>query len=320
MDQVVHTSEPVIHDTPDNATPDNAMTGYFETRDRKKLRYAIFRSDVTRASGTVVLLQGRNETIEKYYETVRELTAAGLWVATFDWRGQGGSERLLKRSNVGHVRRFSDYENDLETFLENIVLPDARLPFFLVAHSMGGLVALSAAPRLANRVERMVVSAPFVGIVGDKWGVRFSRLMVKTLSRIGLGRVSPAGRKQSNLDFSSNELTSDRERFNRNRAIYDVCPQFILGGPTFRWLSECFRAIKRVQNPDHLASIRIPTLIMAAGADAVVPIKEVERLASHFRACELITIDHGKHELLQEADIYRVQAMAAIKAFLPGDI
>ena len=320
MDQIARTSEPIIHDTPDNATPDNALTGYFETHDKKKLRYAIFRSEVTRASGTVVLLQGRNETIEKYYETIRELTAAGLWVATFDWRGQGGSERLLKRSIAGHVRRFSDYEYDLETFLENIVLPDARLPFFLVAHSMGGLVALSAAPRLANRVERMVVSAPFVGIDGGKWGVRFSRYLVRTLSRIGLGRVSPAGRKQNNLEFAGNDLTSDRQRFDRNRAIYDVCPQFILGGPTFRWLSECFRAIKRVQRHDHLASIRIPTLIIAAGADTIVPIKEVERLASHFRACELITVDHGKHELLQEADIYRVQAMAAITAFLPGEM
>lgn len=320
MDQVAPTSESVIHDTPDNAAPDNAMTGYFETRDKKKLRYAIFRSDVTRASGTVVLLQGRNETIEKYYETVRELTAAGLWVATFDWRGQGGSERLLKRSIAGHIRRFSDYENDLETFLENIVLPDARLPFFLVAHSMGGLVALSAAPRLANRVERMVVSAPFVGIMGGKWRVRFSRLLVKTLCAIGLGRVSPAGRKQTNLDFEDNELTSDRRRFERNRAIYDVCPQFTLGGPTFRWLAECFRAIKRVHTHDHLASIRIPTLIIAAGADTIVPIKEVEKMASHFRACELITVDHGKHELLQEIDIHRVQALAAITAFLPGEM
>ena len=59
-----------------------------------------------------------------------ELTASGLWVATFDWRGQGGSQRLLKNPMPGYVRRFSDYEKDLEQFLEEIVLPDARLPFF----------------------------------------------------------------------------------------------------------------------------------------------------------------------------------------------
>jgi lysophospholipase len=304
MDQPAQKTDSVIHDTPDNPMPDNAITGFFETRDRKQLRYAIFRSAMTRATGTIVLLQGRNETIEKYYETIRELTAEGLWVATFDWRGQGGSERLLKKTIAGHVRRFSDYESDLEHFLENIVLPD---------------VALAAAPRLANRVERMVVSAPFVGIDGGRMGKRMLRFGVRMLSLVGFGRLAPSGKKRSNLVFEGNDLTSDRQRFARNRAIYDTCPQFILGGPTFRWLSECFRAIRRVHAPDHLASIRIPTLIIAAGADTIVPIREVEALASHFRAGELITVDHARHELLQEADLYRNQVVAAIKAFLPGE-
>ena len=48
--------------------------------------------------------------------------------AIFGWRGQGGSDRLLKRPLRGHVRRFSDFEDDLSTFLETIVLPEPRLP------------------------------------------------------------------------------------------------------------------------------------------------------------------------------------------------
>ncbi|MEX3010327.1 alpha/beta fold hydrolase [Hoeflea sp. TYP-13] len=320
MDQSAPKPENIIHDTPDNPAPENATAGYFETRDNKKLRYAIFRSSVTRASGTVVLLQGRNETIEKYYETIRDLTDAGLWVATFDWRGQGGSERLLKNSIAGHVQRFSDYEDDLEYFLENIVLPDARLPFFIIGHSTGSLIALSAAPRLANRVEKMALSAPFVGMQDGRFGEPMLRFMVGAASMFGFGRKSPTGNKRSNLVFEGNSLTSDRQRFARNRAIYDTCPDFILGGPTFRWLSECFRAMKRVHRPAHLASIRIPTLLLGAGADTIVPIETVEELASHFRASELITIDHAQHELFQEADIFREQVMAAIKAFMPGEL
>ncbi|MEM6463066.1 MAG: alpha/beta hydrolase [Pseudomonadota bacterium] len=319
MDQRATETDRIIHDTPDNPTPANAITGYFETRDKKRLRYAIFRSGATRATGTVVLLQGRNETIEKYYETIRDLTDAGLWVATFDWRGQGGSQRLLKNSIAGHVQRFSDYEKDLEHFLETIVLPDARLPFFMVAHSLGSLIALSAAPRLANRIERMALSAPFVGMHSEGMSQPLLRLMVGAASRFGFGKKSPTGNKQSNLHFEGNALTSDRTRFARNRAIYDICPEFILGGPTFRWLSECFRAIDRVHDHAHLASIRIPTLLIGAGADDVVPIQELEELASHFRASELITVDHAKHELFQEVDLYRNQAVAAITAFLPGD-
>ncbi|MCY6379239.1 alpha/beta fold hydrolase [Hoeflea prorocentri] len=319
MDKKAPISTCAIHDTPDNPAPKNATSGFFETGDGKRLRYALFRSEVTRAKGTVVLLQGRNETIEKYYETIRDLTEAGLWVATFDWRGQGGSERLLQGSNAGHVQRFADYESDLEYFLENIVLPDTRLPFFIVAHSTGGLIALSAAPRLANRVERMVLTSPFVGMHPGKYDGTVLRLLVRAASLIGLGRKSTTGTKQRNLTFEDNALTSDRARFNRNRAIYDVCPDFILGGPTFRWLAESFKTMKRIHDPAHLASVRIPTLIFGAGADSIVPIQEIEQIASHFRASELITIDHAKHELFQETDIYREQVLAGIRAFLPGE-
>ena len=308
----------VLNNTPDNEAPENAITGYFETHDKKKIRYAIFRADVTRAKGTIILLQGRNETIEKYYETIRDLTAAGLWVATFDWRGQGGSERLQRNPLPGYVRRFSDYERDLEQFLEEIVLPDARLPFFVVGHSMGALIALSAAPRLANRIERIALSSPFVGLQDDRIG----QASLKSLSRlacfVGLGGVAPSGRKRANQTFQDNVLTSDLERFRRNRAIYDDCPDFILGGPSFRWIYESLKAIDRVQQSDHLISIKIPTLILGAGADTIVPHHLLEDLASRFRASELLTIAYAKHELFQEADIYREQVLAAIKAFIPG--
>jgi lysophospholipase len=309
----------VLHNTPDNPAPENAITGFFDTRDKKKLRYAIFRADVTRAKGTVILLQGRNETIEKYYETIRDLTAAGLWVATFDWRGQGGSERLLSNPLPGYVRRFSDYENDLEQFLEEIVLPDARLPFFIVAHSTGGLIALSAAPRLANRIERIAVTSPFIGLKDDRFGQSTLHLVTRIACLIGLGGIAPSGSRRSNLNFAENVLTSDPVRFQRNRDIYDVCPEFALGGPSFRWLSESLKTIARVHKSSHLASIRIPTLLLGAGADSIVPHHMLEDMASRFRASELITIDYARHELFQEANIYREPVMAAIKAFIPGE-
>ncbi len=309
----------VLHDTPDNPAPDNAVSGYFGTHDGKQVRYAIFRSDATRASGTVVLLQGRNETIEKYYETIRDLTDSGLWVATFDWRGQGGSERLLRNPMPGYVRRFSDYEKDLEQFLEDIVLPDARLPFYIVGHSTGGLIALSAAPRLANRIERIAVTAPFIGLNDRRFGPGTVRRVVGLACLIGLGGFGPAANKRSNLSFAQNVLTSDPDRFARNLAIYETCPEFILGGPTFRWMSEALKTIARVLQSHHLASIRIPTLLLGAGDDHIVPHDELEDMASRFRASDLITIDYARHELLQEADLYRNQVVAAIKAFIPGD-
>ena len=84
------------------------------------------------------MLQGRAEFIEKYFETVRDLRARGFAVATFDWRGQGLSDRALADRHKGYVRNFSEYATDLEAFMEQVVLPDCPPPIFALGHSMGG--------------------------------------------------------------------------------------------------------------------------------------------------------------------------------------
>lgn len=308
---------PTLHSTPDNPIPGNHTVGFFEGVGARKIRYAIFKCDAPVARGTVVLLQGRNESIEKYAETIGELTARGLWVATFDWRGQAGSERLLQKPRRGHVRRFSDYERDLTIFLDKIVLPDTRLPFFMLAHSMGALIALSQAPLLASRIDRLAILAPFVALGGQKLGHGTISCLAAAFSMCGLGFL-PLMRDNGSLPFSGNPLTSDARRFARNKALTDMHPELALGPPTARWLHETFKAIKRITSREHLTQIRVPTIILAPTQDQLVPHLAVENLARNFRAGHMIPIDGARHELLQEADYYRAQAIAAIEAFIPG--
>ncbi|WP_204328396.1 alpha/beta hydrolase, partial [Stenotrophomonas maltophilia] len=61
------------------------------------------------AKGTVCLLQGRAEFIEKYYETIGDLRRRGFAVVAFDWRGQGESARDVADPHKGHVGRFGHY-------------------------------------------------------------------------------------------------------------------------------------------------------------------------------------------------------------------
>ncbi|MBB4952508.1 lysophospholipase [Agrobacterium vitis] len=307
----------VLHDLPGNPLPDNHISGYFAAHDGLRLRYAIFKSEITPAKGTVVLVHGRTESIEKYFETIRDLTKAGLWVATFDLRGQGLSDRVLKGKNHGHVRRFSDYERDLEQFLEKVVLPDARVPLYMIAHSTGGLIALSAAPRLSGRISRLVLSAPFVGLHGEAMSAKKIFAIARLLSWVGLGNIAtPSSGKPPS--FATNVLTADRLRFERNIAINAAVPELALGPPTARWLHECGKAIERVNDPAHLTQITIPTLLLAPMLDGVVPFSAQEHLARHFRAGQLLSVPGARHELLQEEDRYRQQALAAIHAFIPG--
>jgi lysophospholipase len=309
-------TDPLFH-VPENPLPDVHDGGFFESHDGLKLRYALFKSKTGETHGTVVIAQGRNESIEKYGETIRELTEAGLWVAAFDWRGQGGSPRLLPNRRAGHVRRFRDYEKDLDAFLEKVVLPDAKLPFFLVGHSMGGLIALSSAPRLANRIERIAVTAPFVGLASEKPSPKFVRFIARLACLTGLG--TKLSRKDKDYSsFRENVLTSDPARFARNQALVKAHPELALGPPTWRWLNECLKAIDRVTSPAHLAAIPVPTIILGATRDRVASYPAMEKMARFFRAGRLIPVDGAEHELFQESDKYRAQVMAAVLAFIPG--
>ena len=114
--------------------------------------------------GTVCIFPGRTEWIEKYFETVRDLRSRGFAVAILDWRGQGLSERALGDRLKGYVGNFSEFDIDLETFMREVVLPDCPPPIFALGHSMGATVLIRAAYRGHRWFDRIVLSAPMIGI------------------------------------------------------------------------------------------------------------------------------------------------------------
>src|SRR4051812_23278829 len=137
---------PKLVAVPGNEIPPGMICDRLMTRDGVALRYAIAPGP-SLSKGTVCVLQGRGEFIERYFETVRDLRSRGYTVATLDWRGQGGSARLLRQSWRGHIRRFRQYDIDLETFMREIVLPDCPPPFYAIGHSTGGQILLRALRR-----------------------------------------------------------------------------------------------------------------------------------------------------------------------------
>ncbi len=306
-------------DIPENPVPREAIAGTIRTSDGKTLRHARFPAD-GEARGTVIMLHGRNESIEKYFETASDLAERGFASATFDWRGQGGSERLLADPVRGYIDTFSSYVTDLDDFFQQVVLPDCRGPYYLLAHSTGGLVALLASRKLVNRVQRMVVIAPLLELADQPISHGQIRFLSGLLPLLGLGRIYFGGgtKPPEGRPFANNKLTSDRARFARNAAIVAAEPNLALGGPTVRWVRAATRAMEVVNDPEFAAGLRIPTLFVAAGADRVVSTPAVEAYAGSARYSALVTIDGARHEILQEADYYREQFWAAFDAFIPG--
>lgn len=305
---------------PGNPVPDRATVGSFLAHDRRKIRYALFRATGHPQKGTIVLLHGRNEFIEKYFETIRDLTGRGFMVATFDLRGQGASDRMLRNAEKGYVEDFRDYVADLEQFFEEIVLPDCRGPFYVLGHSTGSLVALMAAPDLTNRVNRMLLVAPLLGLAGLPFSMDTLARISGTLYAMGLGSLYLAGgpRPRELKPFADNKLTTDPRRYARNAELYDTYSRLALGGPTVAWIRAACLAIERVTDPAFMARVQVPILFVAAGADEVVSTRATEAYARRLKTGSLLTIDGARHEIWQEADLYREQLLAAFDAFIPG--
>src|SRR5262249_53177429 len=216
-----------------NPVPEGAVAGHIAAADGVKLRYARWNPTGPRR-GTVCLFGGRTEMIEKYFEVVRELRVRGLAVAALDWRGQGGSDRLLSDPRKGYVRSFDDYQMDLEVFMREIVLPDCPAPIFGLAHSMGAAILLEAVRFGRRWFDRLVLSSPMIELVG-----RAGRPMVRAIARVGslfgFGRSYILGGGPapiSSRPFSGNPITADAVRYERIRALEEL-PGLGLGGPTF---------------------------------------------------------------------------------------
>jgi lysophospholipase len=310
----------LFHEIPDNPVPEYANGGYLTATDGKRLRYACFSASARPIRGTVLLLTGRNECIEKYFETIRNLAERGFGVAILDWRGQGGSDRLLRNVERGYVKSFHDYARDLDHFFGEVLLPDCRGPYYVLAHSSGALIALLAAPSMVNRIRRMVLIAPFLALPGQPVSMKTLGRVARLLCWLGLGRLYVSGgpRARQKVSFETNKVTSDSARYRRNRLIYETFPRLALGGPTLRWLRGACEAAIAISKPDFMTANNIPILVVAAGADQVVSTKAVEDYARHLRLGGLVTIDGARHEILQEADLYREQFLAAFDAFIPG--
>ena len=310
----------LFHEIPGNPTPERATAGFMTARDGLRLRYARFGATGRPLKGTVIILPGRNECIEKYFETISDLSARGLGSAIVDWRGQGDSGRMLRDPARGYVDNFYEYVRDLEQFFEEMVLPDCRGPFYMLGHSTGSLVALLAAPSMINRVRRMVLTVPLLSLAGLPFSTPTVRRIAGALYAVGLGSMYMAGgpRPRETKPFSTNVLTTDHTRYRRNSLLYETYPQLALGGPTVAWVRAACTAAETVQDPDFIAKMQIPMLVVAAGADAVVSTPVIEYYVRQIKSASLLTIDGARHEVWQEADIYREQLLAAFDAFIPG--
>lgn len=304
---------------PGNNVPEGTECGYFAVSDGRRLRYALLREGHG-FKGTVCLLQGRGDFIERYFETMTDLRQRGFAVATFDWRGQGGSDRPLRNRNKNHVKNFDQYEDDLSSFISRILMPDCPPPYYALGHSMAGCILIRALRRHAW-FTKVVLTAPMFSIRTSPWPGWLARVLAPSLCFLGLGRMFVPGERRWPLtlkDFPGNNLTSDLGRFTRDVHTVEIAPELGVGAPTVRWVKSAFYAMDDVMRPAKNRVVRVPILVVAADKELVTSTEACHQLAQREPSVVTVVVNYSRHEILMERDEVREQFWAAFDAFVEG--
>lgn len=295
---------------------------FFEASDGVRLRAACFAPDpAAPGRGTCVLLNGQTEFIEKYFEVIDELRGRGYAVATMDWRGQGGSDRLLQDdSRKGYVEDFAAYDDDLAAFMDQIVAPmtatDANKPIAL-AHSMGGHNLLRYLARHPDAVTKAVLTAPMVAVSFRGNAAWLVALVTALQTRIGRGAHWVWGMEARDphlMNFATQMVTSDQARFERTQKALREQPGLRLAGATWAWLAAAMRSMAWVKT--RAAQITTPLLVIGAGADRIVVTAQTKAFTARLPHARYLEIAGAGHEMLMERDAFRAEWWAAADAFL----
>lgn len=309
------TEAPALYPIWTNAAPEGIAATTATTPDGVVLRAATLRP--AGARGTVVILGGRGDFIERYFETMRELAARGLAVAAFDWRGQGGSQRQADGGPVPVVTDFAAYDTDLETVMKQVVLPDCPPPYYALAHSMGGPILIRAVA-LHNWFERAMTTGPLIGFMPGLLPDRLGRLTISGLRYGGMAGAFLPGRKRGSLKtdaFEGNPLTSDETRWHRDFDTLDQYPAIESPGPRIGWIHGALQAMSRLQRQAAGLHLTCPVMAVAAGMDRLVDNRALFRIARNLHGLSVVVIPEARHEILTEADGVRAQFWAAFDAF-----
>lgn len=285
--------------------PADGCAHWVQASDGRRIRLGLWNKDA--AQGTVLLLPGRTEYIEKYGRAASDLATRGYATLAIDWRGQGLADRALDDRMSGHVADFAEYQLDLDAMIAFAQAQSLPQPFYLIAHSMGGCIGLRGLMR-GIPVQAAAFSAPMWGILMASW-MRPMASVIATASRMFNldARYAPGtGAKTYVLEaaFSGNSLTSEPEMWEYMRAQAQAHPELTLGGPSLGWvraaLSEC-HALGLMHAPSS------PAVCALGTAEKIVDLAPIHSRMAGWATGQLDLYQGSEHEVMMERPAIRAR-------------
>jgi len=231
----------------------------------------------------VVLVHGFAEHSGRHESAALHLAHEGYAVQSFDLRGHGRSQG--KRC---FVRVFNEYLDDAAALLSEAERRWPGKQMFLVAQSLGGLIASLCVIDGRFELSGMILSAP-----AAKLGSDYSAFKIG--ASLALGRVLPhlpMFRLRSSSICSNPAVV---RAFEEDELVYH-------GRTPARTASEIVRAIRRLQT--NAERIHTPTLVMHGGRDQVADIDGSQTLYERIGSSDkTLRVYEGLwHEVMHEPE------------------
>jgi len=288
---------------------------YVPMDDGIKLRVCHWINNSKKTKGTILLQQGHNEFIEKYYETIQEFLDKNYSIIAFDWRGQGMSDHQLDDIHKAYILDFKRHDKDLKYILEEIIEKNFPKPLIGIGHSMGGCLMLSAFHDHPKKFSRGILSAPMLGFKNEKFLKVASSLMnfykkdkdYLVGSRPNMGIETP---------FRKNDLTTDPIRYKRIIELVRKHPNIRLWGVTNAFAKAVNQRLKVLRKKNWAEEIKLDILIINNKNDRVVDSNKIIFMEKRLNNSTLIQFNETEHEIFMEKDIYRKAMWSSIDTFL----
>jgi lysophospholipase len=300
---------------------ENGQTAFKKSKDGRKIRTAIWRTQKKKAYGTVFFLNGHREFIEKYSDTFEFFVKKGFNIITLDWRGWGLSERPFpSRPKVQHISSAMEYQLDVDNVISLAKEKSLATPWHLVAHSLGCLIGLRRLISEPLCFEKYIFLSPLWGSFPNvpRPIQRFAIKCEKAIRFLGLIMLTEQSPKKYipyslTVDFKKNTLTSDVKQFERLQMILRENKNLHSGTPTLGYFIAILKEI-------HLLNMtRIPDrkiLVLLAQQEQITDNKAVTQFIERFDFIDVVTIKEAQHEILIEKEKIRHEALSLMNTFL----
>jgi acylglycerol lipase len=244
----------------------------------------------------VQVIHGYAEHIDRYANVIDELLPAGYAVFGNDHRGHGRSQ-----GRRGYVRSFQEFIDDEKQFCREVIkarFPD--IPYFILGHSMGSLIALNYVEQNAGDVKGLALSG-----TGSRPGTDIPGVLL-TLTKI-LSRILPSVHVKSPLppEFISRDKDVVKA-YKDDPLVYNVI--------TPRLAEEMNRYA--VIGAKNAFAIKIPVLIQLGSKDtAFSGQKELfEMIGAKDKTFK--RYDGLRHEVYNELIADRIKVLADLRTWL----